>query len=268
MKINIFILFCIVFNFAYSQDVDLLIKIPTRERPEKFFEVLDLYYSLLSGKHNVAFLISCDLDDISMNNQDVIIKFKKYKNLNFYYDYSKSKIHAYNRDIEKIKSFNILLLASDDMIPISQDYDDKIINFFNNVIGNYDAVIKFNELSNNYSELNTIPIIGHLYYKRFGYAYHPEYKSFFCDLEFTAISKILNKEYFFNESIIIHHNPIIMGVEGDNLYEKNSKFFDIDKINFLKRYKNKFDLTSDINNYRLANNAFVWIDDIVKKFLI
>ena len=53
----------------------LLIKFPTRSRSEKFFNILDLYYKKQQDLNN-EFIISCDIDDPSMNNEDVITKLK------------------------------------------------------------------------------------------------------------------------------------------------------------------------------------------------
>ena len=75
----------------------ILIKFPTRERPEKFFQVLSLYYKKAKDVSNIEFLISCDLDDTTMNNPDVIKKLenaKKHINLNYYIGNSKTKIEA------------------------------------------------------------------------------------------------------------------------------------------------------------------------------
>ena len=61
----------------------LLIKFPTRGRREKFFSVLDKYYSNLSDLDNTTFLISLDKDDTQMNNTEVVNKLKSYKKLYF-----------------------------------------------------------------------------------------------------------------------------------------------------------------------------------------
>ena len=57
----------------------LLIKFPTRNRPEKFFQVLSLYAQKAKDLNNIAFLISCDTDDLTMNNPEVISKLEKAK---------------------------------------------------------------------------------------------------------------------------------------------------------------------------------------------
>ena len=49
----------------------LIIKFPTRNRPEKFKQVLQLYIDGLSNKHEVKFVITMDNDDLSMNNEDM-----------------------------------------------------------------------------------------------------------------------------------------------------------------------------------------------------
>ena len=41
----------------------LVIKFPTRNRPDKFFFTLQKYFKLLSGKHEVQFIITMDSDD-------------------------------------------------------------------------------------------------------------------------------------------------------------------------------------------------------------
>lgn len=104
------------FSFARS-DPSILIKIPTRAREQRFFTVLDQYYSKLSNKLPVHFVISCDEDDQVMNRDSVRAKFATYKSLSYYFGNSKSKIEACNKDLEKHPDFDILILGSDDMIP-------------------------------------------------------------------------------------------------------------------------------------------------------
>ena len=70
--------------------MELLIKFPTRQRPTKFFEVLDIYYSNIEDLNKTKFIISCDIDDITMNNEKVINRLKTYPNLQFYFSNNKS----------------------------------------------------------------------------------------------------------------------------------------------------------------------------------
>jgi hypothetical protein len=215
----------------------LLIKFPTRGRPEKFFEVLDMYYSFLSDIDKTIFQITIDEDDTLMNNNNVIDKLKNYKNLFYNIGISKTKIHAVNRDII-VGDWDILLLASDDMIPIKNGYDDIIRKYMIDKYPDTDGVLWFND--GNRKDLNTLSILGSKYYQRFNYIYNPDYKSLWADNEFMTVADILNKQTFYDE-VIIHHQHPDWGYGGkDNVHTLNSINDTYDINVFLLRQKNNF----------------------------
>jgi hypothetical protein len=233
-----------MFDFVFIQnkyiydDPILLVKFPTRNRPEKFFKALDSYYSLLSGKQNVKFLITCDTDDITMNNPDVIEKLKQYNNLEIIFGNNKTKIEAINYGLDNQK-FNIILLASDDMIPVVQGYDDIIVNSMYEHIPDFDGILWFNDGVQG-KNLNTLCILGNHYYNRFNYIYNPEYKSLWCDAEFTAVGNILGKQKYINQVIIRHEHHSVIGSGNDELYIRNEKYESEDKQTFIRRQQNNF----------------------------
>ena len=49
----------------------IIVKMATRSRPEKFKTVMKRYFDYLSGKNEVRFVVTCDLNDKTMNNDDV-----------------------------------------------------------------------------------------------------------------------------------------------------------------------------------------------------
>lgn len=216
----------------------LLIKFPTRNRREKFFEVLDIYYDLLQDINSTKFVITCDEDDLSMNNDEVKEKLSKYLNLDVYYGNNKSKIEAINANLEN-ENFDILLLASDDMIPQIKGYDNVIRDNMRKYYPDTDGVLWFND-GYQKNRLNTLCILGKKYYNRFNYIYHPNYKSLWCDNEFTQVSYALRKVTYFDSVIIKHCHPVVIGEKADELYEKNDSFHDEDKIIFEKRMRNNF----------------------------
>ena len=225
----------------------ILIKFPTRERPEKFFQVLSLYYQKAKDVSNIEFLISCDLDDSTMNNPVVIKKLenaKKHINLNYYFGNSKTKIEAVNADIEKCKNWDILLLASDDMIPVCNDYDEIIRNDMSTHHKNGDGVLWYND--GNRNDINTLCIFGKKYYERFNYVYNPEYSSLWCDNEFTEVSQFLGKCSKINKTIIEHAHPAYQKAQFDKLYVKNESFFKKDEDVYNKRKCENFDLNKFI----------------------
>lgn len=232
-----FLLISFRLSYAFEDLVRLLIKIPTRSRPEQFMRRLDIYYEKLSGNVDITFIISCDTDDLSMNNQLMKDKLSKYPNLFVYFGTSNTKVQAYNADIEK-HDFDILLVASDDMEPVVHGYDKIIVDLMHKSFPDFDGVLNFND-GHVGADLNTMPVIGKKYYDRFGYVYHHDYISEWCDNEFTAISKLLNKELV-SDLIIRHIHYAWLEATKDALYIKNSKFWDVDKHTYYRRTSNNF----------------------------
>jgi len=210
----------------------ILIKFPTRQRPEKFFLRLDEYYLNLRDS-NFEFIISCDVDDITMNNVDVVNRLETYPNLRYFFGNNKSKIEAVNANLE-YSQFDVLLLASDDMTPVKAGYDVIIKQKMKENFPDTDGVLWFNDGFQG-SHLNTLSIIGKKYYDRFKYIYHPAYKSLYCDTEFTEVSISKNKVKYFDMEIIKHVQYSIVNEQPDELYIKNDKLKDVDYITYTDR---------------------------------
>ena len=81
----------------------ILIKFPTRGRKNKFFNVLKKYQSFANNINDISFLVSIDEDDAEMNNPDSLDILSSFKNCYVVIGKSESKIHAVNRDIDKLK---------------------------------------------------------------------------------------------------------------------------------------------------------------------
>jgi hypothetical protein len=214
----------------------LRIKFPTRGRSSKFFNVLDKYVNYLDDKENYEIIVSCDIDDSDMNNEEVTSKLKTYKNLKYYFGENKSKIEAINSNMEG--DFDIVLLASDDMIPQMQGYDSVIRMNMEKYYPNTDGILWF--FDGYRKDLNTLCILGKKYYERFTYIYNPEYKSFWCDNEFMLVGNKLGKQKFIDVCIIKHDHPDITGQVYDETYNKNN--FSGDDIIFRNRLSKNFDL--------------------------
>lgn len=222
----------------------LLIKFPTRGRREKFFSVLDMYIEKADNIKDITFLISLDLDDLEMNNNDVIQRLKEYQNkydLYFYYGSNNTKVEAVNADMDKINfEWDILLLASDDMIPQEKGYDEIIRNHMKEHFPDTDGVLWYDD--GFVKHLNTLSIMGKKYYERFSYIYHPSYKSLWCDNEYQEIFIKLNRYCHFDRVIIKHEHPIWTGKGADSLLFKNDSHDPYDRENFKKRKEKNFEL--------------------------
>jgi hypothetical protein len=219
------------------KDYKLLIKFPTRSRPEKFFNILDVYYSLLRNP-NFEFVVSCDIDDKTMNNESIKNKLESYPNLKYYFDDNKSKIQAVNNNLND-KTFDIILLASDDMLPIQAGYDEIIRQKMEEHYPDTDGVLWFNDGFQG-RNLNTLSILGKKYYDRFNYLYHPAYKSLYPDTEFTIVSQAIKKTTYFEDIIIKHIQFSIVGEKPDELYIRNDNLENVDRVTFEKRKAKNF----------------------------
>lgn len=218
----------------------IVVKFPTRGRKEKFFSVLNVYYQLAIDIENIEFQVTIDNDDKTMNNDDVLNRLNEYKNLNYSLGYSKNKIDAVNRGID-ISNSNIILVASDDMIPKVWGYDNIIRNKMIELYPDTDGVLWFND-GNQGNKLNTLCILGKKYYERFNYIYHPDYTSLWADNEFMDVANLLGKQTYFNEIIIRHEHPDVGFGQRDFIHFNNIKYDNIDKSIYLKRKENNFGL--------------------------
>ena len=217
----------------------LLIKFPTRQRKDIFFKTLNKYYDYLDDLDNVKFVITCDSDDNTMNNKEVKELLDGYKNLKYYFGNSKTKIQAVNNDMNDL-DFDILLLASDDMIPQVKGYDTIIRNDMLKQYPDKDGCLWYFDGYN--KEVCTISIMGVEYYKRNNYIYHPMYKSFYCDSDYTFIAQKIGKITYIENTIIKHLHPdndtneLHNGL--DDLYKRNGHYTDgYDENVFHKRMK-------------------------------
>ena len=139
----------------------LIVKMATRSRPEKFKLVLKNYIDFLSGEHDVRFVITCDLDDETMNTEEMRAWFeetRKSVDLVYRYGNSTSKVEACNADLED-ETGDVLLVTSDDMIPAAMNYDAIIADGFKEIFPNYDGAIKFNDGLRN-DALMTLPCMN------------------------------------------------------------------------------------------------------------
>ena len=209
----------------------LLIKFPTRGRREVFQNTFESYYSMLSGKHEVEFRISMDVDDKVMNRDDVWSFLDEKKNITYCYGENTCKVGAINANMDGAE-FDVLLLASDDMIPQVHGYDDIIITKMQEHFPEMDGALHFND-GRAAEALCTLSIMGKKMYDRFGYIYHPQYTSLWCDNEFHEVCHSWGKMKYVDNIIIKH--AWVDATGSDNLHQRNESFHDADKIVYTAR---------------------------------
>ncbi|MDB3870312.1 hypothetical protein N9322_00005 [bacterium] len=217
----------------------LIIKFPTRVRVRKFLNVLSKYVRLLEDK-STPIIVSCDSDDISMKEDFVTEVINQYKNVTLQFNNNNTKIEAINHNMGTL-DFDIVLLASDDMVPHVKGFDTIIREKMLTHYPDTDGVLWFNDGYKG-DKLNTLCILGKKYFDRFGYIYNPEYKSVWCDNEFMDISKLLDKVTYFDDVIIRHEHPDWGFGSNDSIHMTNVKNESSDRATYEKRKQQNFGL--------------------------
>lgn len=218
----------------------ILVKFPSRGRSEKLISTLKLYVENASDTSKIFFVITLDSDDTDVT-YELISNIKAiHKCIRVDIGISGSKVKAINRDLTALPPFDILLLASDDMIPAVKGYDEIIRNAMKRFYPNTDGVLWFNDGFQK-NKLNTLCILGRRYFQRFGYIYHPDYRSFWCDNEFTEVADRLKRQIYFDNVIIRHEHPDNGHGGFDETYAQN--FNDgSDKLTYERRRRKGFGL--------------------------
>lgn len=246
--------------------MNILVKFPTRSRPEKFAQTLNTYQRL-RATNNVRFLVTIDEDDRTMNNRQMLHNLSMWGNLEVDWNLRSGKIHAINSGVsERVDNYDIILLASDDMIPQLYGWDQIIIDEMHSRYPDLDGVLWFND-GHVGQRLNTLVCCGRTYYKRFGYLYNPVYNAFWCDNEFMDVANILGKQTYIDRVIIEHQHPIWMGKGQDRLNMRDNQYYNSDEAIYHERKQRNFDLaaTAAINTDTHVEESAVSVSKVKKR---
>lgn len=222
----------------------ILFKFASRSRVSKFFASLDNIISKVQDKDNYIIVASLDFDDKTMFNKQVLemlIPYIKNNNVVPVFGYSKSKIDAINRDMDKFTDMSIIVNTSDDMSFEVDGFDNIIRDKFTQNFPDTNGNIYFND---GYvgDVISTMSIIGKKYFDEQlkGNIYHPSYVSLWCDNEYTEVAKSLNKIAYFDQVLYRHNHPENgIGVADEQL-KRTESFSNLDSENYKKRKLTNF----------------------------
>lgn len=218
----------------------ILYKFASRSRPEKFFHVLDNIKDM-SMSDNYIVLATLDDDDTSMTEQKE--RLNKYKNLEVAWGKSFNKIHAINRDMDKVKEWDILVNMSDDMMFIVRNFDEAIRDKVRKHLPDGDCLIHFPD-QNQGPNCMTMSVMDRKYFERDKYIYHPSYVSLWCDLEAAEVGKLRGRYFYEPVRIFNHYHPSFFQCAMDDQYKKTESW-------------NVRSADEQTYNYRKANNFFI-----------
>lgn len=232
------------FDLDIPKDPFLLIKYATRGRWRMFFEAIENIYATISTD-NFKIIVSADLDDVEMNCPETREMIRRYQNVELHYGPAVSKIHAINRDMGT-QAWDWCVVMSDDMKFITPGWDKKMLESVKKIWP--DTWDWFAHFSDGYvkEKLPTLNICGREWYDRFGYIYHPEYKSVSCDAENMYVAMMEGRYHYFPEVYFHHLHPANLKQPSDQLLRRNHAFGDMDTDVYFKRLKRYFDVKEPV----------------------
>jgi hypothetical protein len=211
----------ILFNFA------------SRSRPEKLKACIENIESMVTGANHFI-CAKIDKDD----NNDY--SFLDRERVSVAKGVSRSKINAINRSMPC--GWDILINTSDDILFTEKGFDDII----RAEIGQ-DTFLHFPEeyadsqaQNKERDTISVVSIMDRVYYDRFGYVYHPDYISLWCDNEATEVARRLGRYKHVNKKIFEHLHPAAGKAETDAQYRKTESYYQKDKRTFERRKAENF----------------------------
>lgn len=219
----------------------IIIKLTSRERPEKFFKALDNIISLATGDYLI--LCTLDHDDPAMyDNETTRKRMEEYMGstrIKIVWGQSKSKVNAINRDMCEVEhlDWKILINTSDDVEFTVQGFDSRILNDMEKHFPDTDGCLHYHDGTIHGAKFMTVNICGRKYFERSKRIYHPEYLSVYCDEEETRRAKDLWRLVYFKEGLFIHKHWLFNPSTKDKLNEKNDslEMYEHDRQIFLRR---------------------------------
>lgn len=208
---------------------------PSRGRAQIAKSVYDNWMAKADNPDEIEYIFSVDATDPQIQEYASLIKSCK-SNVLIYPN--TSAIEAINRGALYC-SGDLMVVVSDDF-DCPKHWDTELLKYLK---GKSDFVVK------TYDGLQpwimTLPIMDRVYYNRFGYIYHPEYKHMFCDTEMTAVGDLLNKTIIVPMLFQHKHYSQKGGIKKDAISQKNDSTWAQGERLYLDRIKRNFDLPAE-----------------------
>lgn len=227
------------FDLPFPKTPFLLIKYASRGRWREFFEAIDNIHATIRT-NQFKIIVSADLDDVELNCGETREFIRRYPNVEIHYGEPVSKMAAINRDIDPAMQWDWLVNTSDDMKFMVPGWDYLMLESIQKIWGN--SLDFFAHFSDGYvkDKLPTMNICGRAYYDRFGYIYHPSYKSVSSDAENMFVAQMLGRYHYFPEVYFHHIHPANLRQPSDHIYRRNHIYGEADTQNYFKRMAEGF----------------------------
>lgn len=227
-----------------DKPLKILVKLPSRGRPEKLLKALDSIVDNIQDKENTFISLTLDTDDNTVNNEEFISKIRtRQANISIEWGLSTSKINAVNRSIPDI-DWDVICIGSDDIYFNFFGFDSVIRAEMNGNFPDGDGYLHFHEKDSG-AALCVMTVCDKKYYSRFNYIYHPEYLSLFADNHQMDVAKLLGRYVYIPYSIMEHRNPAYNEYNEvrDEMFNEQQKIgWTIDSETYNRQKAKNFDL--------------------------
>ena len=217
----------------------ILFKLVSRSRPARFFKTLENIHQMIVDKQNFHIVCTLDTDDTTMNTEEIKKRIDSYAFTTAMWGQSHSKIHAFNRDMEDIDGWDILIAVSDDMLFTVFGFDNLIREGFRINAPDTDGL--FHYLDNDAkAAIPVLYIAGRKYFERDLWIYNPIYWSVFCDNESMMVAQIRKRYFYMGIQILNHLNPAYGHLPRDEQFNKQQDMWGHDERLFNRRKATNF----------------------------
>lgn len=206
--------------------MNLLVQFPTRERPTRMADA----WRAMCAKATVVPRFHFILDD---DDRSTSLWVKGTEGCAFDYIMGPrvSKIEACNRGLLDFPHpWDIVVLASDDMLCQVQGWDEIIRHDMATHFPDTDGCLWYPD--GHQDRLCTLPVMGRKYFDRFGFIYHPSYKSLWADNEQHQVAEGMGKLWRSDKVLFRHMHPGWGTAKMDPLYQANNKHDKMDRENY------------------------------------
>ncbi|MBP6625266.1 MAG: hypothetical protein KA198_08840 [Chitinophagaceae bacterium] len=227
-----------------DKPLKILVKLPSRGRPEKLIKALDSIVDNIQDKENTFISLTLDTDDDAVNNEAFISRVRTRKaNISIEWGLSTSKINAVNRSIPDIE-WDVICIGSDDIFFNFYGFDSIIRAEMGLHFPDGDGYLHFHEKDSG-SALCVMTVCDKKYYSRFNYIYHPEYLSLFADNHQMDVAKLLGRYVYIPYAIMEHRNPAYTEYNEvrDSQFDEQQKIgWSVDMAKYEEMKKRNYDL--------------------------
>lgn len=204
--------------------IPLLVKFPTRQRPDRFRTALELLVKHAARPQDIHFLFTLDNNDPLIEQVEAALVETAAKgvaiNCTVIHGESTGKINAVNRDLPEFDlPWKTVIVASDDM-HATPAWDRWAIDAMAHYYPDGDGYVWFGDGFQ--KDICTVPLMGRAEYDRLGYIYNPLYQSVFADDEQTHAAFARGKMTKIDHVLFRHDHPAWNNaLKPDALYRRN-----------------------------------------------